>query len=294
MTHFHRRSALQLMAGGCAFAPFLSPGWAMGQSAADFANRKVNLAGRQRMLSQRIGRAIVFAALEIEPARHLRMAESAHLLFDRTLIGLKNGDAELGLAEETKAEVLERLVAVEGVWADLSPRVLGIIETKVVTDAEYRAIAQLTTDALRSSNEVVKTIVGVYGNKDTDLGKAVAINVAGRQRMLSQKMAKESALIALGYEMDTMPEVLKKSANLFDASLTALIEGLPTITLPPPSATVRAKLGEVHDLWQGYGQIVRNVADAGFASSFDLTSIAAQADPLLTAMNEAVLLYETS
>ena len=54
---------------------------------------------------------------------------------------------------------------------------------------------------------------------------ATAINVAGRQRMLSQKMAKEALGIVHGDRPIQAQEQLRQTRDLFERGLSGLIEG---------------------------------------------------------------------
>ncbi|MEO1293848.1 MAG: type IV pili methyl-accepting chemotaxis transducer N-terminal domain-containing protein [Pseudomonadota bacterium] len=289
-----RRSvAKQLIAGAAGLTAL--PTLAIAQSADDFAvRRKVNVAGRQRMLSQRMSRAIAFAALDIERERHFQMLESAHAEFTRALAALRIGDPGLDLPEENDPVVLGALNSVESIWAVFGSLIRGIIDKRAISEPELIAVAKNNTTLLFTADNVVKSLVSVYGDTGENVGVAISINIAGRQRMLSQKMAKEAALIALGYETDRTVDHLGSTAELFEISLKALLDGLPSITLPPPPDVVRLKLLEVQDIWVGYRDIITSVADAGEATKFDLFAIAAQADPLLVTMNDAVGLYETA
>ena len=63
---------------------------------AEAAKRKINLAGRQRMLSQRMAMLACMADSDVQTENALARADAAHDLFDRTLQGLRFGDEELG------------------------------------------------------------------------------------------------------------------------------------------------------------------------------------------------------
>ncbi len=61
-------------------------------------------------------------------------------------------------------------------------------------------------------------------------GDAVIVNLAGKQRMLTQKMTKEALAVSRGLEKE---ENLKKTADLFDRTLKGLISGDAELNLPP-------------------------------------------------------------
>lgn len=282
-----RRKALALMAAS-AFAAAALPGTATVAQSTVLIHR-INLAGRQRMLTQRISRAVFFAALEADRAKHLDMLKKAHSLFDRTLKGLRSGDRDLELEAETQQETLTALSAVDAIWAAFDLTVQDILARGDVNQAEIESIAQLNPTLLDLSNKVVTALTLQKGQTAGDLGKTVALNVAARQRMLTQKMAKEVALLVIGFEPEGSRKALEGTRDIFDASHQALLHGLPSIQLPPPSPAVRAKLAEADGMWDTYRATINRVIETGIASTYDLSSISVQADVLLAKMNEAVL-----
>ena len=72
-----------------------------------------------------------------------------------------------------------------------------------------------------------------------------AINVSGRQRMLSQKMAKEYALVLLGIDADANKAAFGKTVALFDKSLNELIA-------KDPQAKIKKQLEKVRGMWGSY------------------------------------------
>lgn len=262
---------------------------------AQAAKRKINLAGRQRMLSQRMAKAAAFARLGIEPERHLKMMAGAHDLFDKTLKGLHHGDESQGLTPEPNAKVVEALNVVEGLWYGYGAAIKHSLDGGAVTEADMTQIARLNTPVLVTMNNAVKEFEVAYGDNSISLGLAIAINVSGRQRMLSQKMSKEVALCALGFNTKETQATLTNTIRLFDLSLTALIDGLPTVSIiKPPTQDVDDKLREVRAIWGSFKPVVDAVAESGAPTKAELAKVAAQNDPLLKTMNEAVFLYENA
>lgn len=290
-THLNRRAALALSFGAIG-ATALPTGLAASRRSDDGAAHKINLAGRQRMLSQRMTMAALFAKLNVEQTRHFEMLDASCKLFDTTLVGLRAGSAELELPEERNQLVLESLSAVDSLWETFGPTVEATAAARTVSDDALETMATLNTSLLFTADNVVKRLVSEYGNDTIDLGLAIAVNVSGRQRMLSQKMAKEAGMIALGIETEDNRRILGDTAQLFDSSLEALLNGLPDVMLPTPPDHIRLKLLEVRSVWSDYGSIMRRIADGGEVGTAQLFSVAAQTDPILSTMNDAVKLYE--
>ncbi|MFH1058521.1 MAG: methyl-accepting chemotaxis protein [Pseudomonadota bacterium] len=126
------------------------------------------------------------------------------------------------------------------------------------------------------------------------------INVAGRQRMLSQKLAKEALQLARGGEGSQETAGLRKSlaatSALFEQSLRDLLQGSARRGLPAAAEpAVKAKLAEVAALWADLAAAALTIAkDAEPGSSeFEaaLTVIAQRNLPVMTNMNQAVEMY---
>ncbi len=75
------------------------------------------------------------------------------------------------------------------------------------------------------------SVSGIYADEakqpvKTEVTKQLSgtvINLAGKQRMLTQKMSKEALFIAKGIDVEKNKESLKKTAELFDKTLKGLI-----------------------------------------------------------------------
>ncbi len=120
---------------------------------------------------------------------------------------------------------------------------------------------------------------------------ATAINLAGKQRMLTQKMTKELLLIANGIDADANKASLQKTAGLFERTLKGLFDGDAELGLPgTKDAAIRGQLETVQKLWADYKPVLDKVdtSDAGLAKAVKLNI------PLLKEMNKAVKMYEKS
>ncbi|MEM9760498.1 MAG: type IV pili methyl-accepting chemotaxis transducer N-terminal domain-containing protein [Pseudomonadota bacterium] len=268
---------------------FASVGGAI-DSAAD-AKRKINIAGRQRMLTQRMAKAACFAFLGVEREMHVEQAKSAHDLFDRSLRGLRFGDPDLGLKTERNSRVQEGLGVVNGLWFSYG----GAVETAIsrASREDVDAVIEQNLPILKEMNRAVSYTEQAYGGNEVPLHIAIAINIAGRQRMLTQKMSKEASMLAIGYAPDDTKAMLAKTIALFDNSLQALREGMALVGIQPPKTPeVKRKLAGVAELWGDLKPVMDRVVAADTVDDAALEHVAAQNNPLLVAMNEAVFLYE--
>ena len=260
---------------------------------AEDGKRKINLSGRQRMLSQRMAKAVCFAQLGIEAKRHRAMAVAAHDLFDETLQGLRRGSAAQGMNEERHPQVLAELDGVDGLWRAYGPAVIDAAQTDAASPAMFAEVAMLNVPTLAQMNAAVAMFERHYGTDDIHPALALAINVSGRQRMLTQKASKEFCLIASGYEAAANRAALADTLALFEASLAALRHGDDVMGLPPaPTPDLIAQLALVHDLWEPLRAVFATVSDGAVPTDGDIAIVAGGNDEVLREMNRAVGMYE--
>ncbi|WP_188150529.1 methyl-accepting chemotaxis protein [Teredinibacter waterburyi] len=113
---------------------------------------------------------------------------------------------------------------------------------------------------------------------------ADTVNMAGRQRMLSQRLAKESMLVVLGAEKATVPE---ETISLFEASHRSLLNGNKADAIhPPASPEIKAQLDQVGRLWRDYKTTVNSYLQT--KSSDLLPKLQQQSLAVLKDMNKAV------
>uniref|UniRef100_I2Q682 Methyl-accepting chemotaxis protein n=1 Tax=Desulfovibrio sp. U5L TaxID=596152 RepID=I2Q682_9BACT len=131
----------------------------------------------------------------------------------------------------------------------------------------------------------------------------LVINIAGRQRMLSQKMAKEAllagALAASGRPDPALVGKLDATRAVFARSLEALrtggaaprtlAPGGPTATLPAPSREVAAQLALVADQWRTYESLMKAAAGN---PALDGAGLLAASEAINAAMDKAVTLLQ--
>ncbi|WCE30322.1 type IV pili methyl-accepting chemotaxis transducer N-terminal domain-containing protein [Vibrio sp. SCSIO 43137] len=121
----------------------------------------------------------------------------------------------------------------------------------------------------------------------------VVLNLSGKQRMLSQKMSKEVALVALGVEAENNLKNLAATSSLFDKTLKGLRDGDNSLGLPATeSKRILRQLTKVDEIWAGFYPVVKQIIASKTVNEQQLDSIAKQNLPLLKQMNKAVGLYE--
>lgn len=213
--------------------------------------------------------------------------------FDAAQRALRAGSENFALSEETHPSVLSALKRSDVTWAEMAIASSTIIAQNSVPRDSFLDIADLNLKLLSRTNIVVKKIVSAYSEDDRgEVGVGQAIDMAGRQRMLSQKMIKEATLIGLNYRKSDNRDFLNESLTLFDDSLFKLMYGSEADGIPSPPEAVLAKLQEVEALWLDLYPVMDEIATLGRADAFELGELSVSASELLGLSNAAVGLYE--
>ncbi|MCU7891029.1 MAG: methyl-accepting chemotaxis protein [Candidatus Thiodiazotropha sp. (ex Ustalcina ferruginea)] len=118
---------------------------------------------------------------------------------------------------------------------------------------------------------------------------ATIINLAGRQRMLTQKMTKEVLFSLQG--VNTQGD-LQKTTGLFDKTLKALITGNVSMKLPPmENQRIKAQLDHVSSLWRVFLAEINQVATENPDKTV-LEKLLANSVSILKEMNKGVMMME--
>ena len=259
----------------------------------------INLAGKQRMLTQKMTKEVLLIASGVDTSKNKESLSATAALFDKTLKGLVDGSSDLKLIKATDAKAIRQLGKVAKLWSpfhDLVKSVLGGDTSK----ANLEKIAKDNLPLLKNMNRAVKMFENQAksaGGKSLDPGMATTINLAGKQRMLTQKMTKELLLVSLGIRADRNRRELKKTSSLFERSLNGLLEGDKDLELSgTKDPKIRAQLSEVQKIWKTYKPVVDRViaSETNKVSAPDIKKAAEVNLPLLKTMNQAVKMYEKS
>ncbi len=257
----------------------------------------LNLSGKQRMLTQKMSKEILLIALNENKAANLVNLKNTSTLFDKTLKGLRNGSSELRLPATSSSRILRQLNKIDEIWAGFYPIVKDILDANSANKEQVALIALNNLPLLKQMNKAV----GLYekdakkGGLKAAPGLAATINLAGKQRMLTQKMSKEFLLVAYGHNIEDNKLSLLETYSLFENTLKGLKDGDDNLGLPGTKPKhIRDQLDVVSGLWVNFKPIVASAADYKTAkiSADKITELAETNLPLLKEMNKAVGMYE--
>ncbi len=252
----------------------------------------INLAGKQRMLSQKMTKQILLIASGIEKKENIKRLKKTSTLFDKTLKGLINGDKGLKLKSVKSKVINDELKNVELKWKEFYANIKTVIGGKI-DDKILQTIEGQNIPLLKNMHKVVTMYVKESkALSNIDVALAGDINYAGRQRMLTQKMSKELLLIANGIHKDENIKNLNVTKILFEKTLKGLIDGDDEMGIKGSKLNqVTTQLKKVQKLWS---EIKADVTPAIVANKEKLNRVTKKLLIVLKEMNVTVGLYEKS
>ncbi|MBK7464074.1 MAG: type IV pili methyl-accepting chemotaxis transducer N-terminal domain-containing protein [Betaproteobacteria bacterium] len=229
-------------------------------------NSAINKAGRQRMLSQRMAKAYFQIGQQIEVDRSKKVLDSSMAVFDRQLVELKNY-APTPEIKETYGKLEKSWLAYKDVLIGAAPskenggKVLAISE-------EVLALANLGTGQFEKQSA-------------TTSGRLV--NISGRQRMLSQRMAKFYQAMAWGVGDVKSAVELDKARKEFAAAHQELAAS------PANTQQIKDALELVKQQWFFFENALGQKVGADKRPQI---AVATSSERILEEMESAVGLYE--
>ena len=224
----------------------------------------INKAGRQRMLSQRTAKAWLMLVQGVLPEKAKSiLAQSLHL-FDQQLAELK----ALPAGDEVRSAWLQ----VEQEWGRYRPLLADIRSDAKAVWAGNEALLGATQKLTLAYEKAAGTSAGRL------------VNLAGRQRMLSQRMAKAYFFRQMGVNAGPAGEMLDAAVKEFAKAQEELKAA------PQNTAQIKTELGLVEQQWFFFQNALslHEAADRKKAS----TDVATTSERILEQMDAVVGLYE--
>lgn len=218
--------------------------------AADGANARLAFADKLSMYSNRIVSSACAFTLSEAPYESRGFLSVASREINRILAALENGDRALGIpSAEEDARILELLDDIHAQWDPAFAMGAAILEGGA-SESDVAALTARGEAITEMSFRLVTAISNQYTDAETlRLSDAIRLQIAGRQRMLSQKMSLEACTIQKANDADARL-ALTKTIQMFELSALALRKGMPAVGLiPTADAGLLGHLDNVDRLW---------------------------------------------
>jgi len=206
----------------------------------------INLSGKQRMLTQKMSKEALLIAKGINESKNREELKKTITLFDNTLNALLDGDPRLKLKKTEDKNIRKRIQDVKKLWNIFKPFIAKVAEGKFKRTS-LKAIEMGNMPLLSTMNSVVKMYEEKYSSS-LKQNMATTINLAGKERMLSQKMTKELLLIANNLNSNSYMKSLKRGGTFFKDTLFELMQDKEAMSNP----NTKKEIKDIKKLWDKY------------------------------------------
>ena len=225
-------------------------------------NSAINKAGRQRMLSQRMAKAYFQIGQQIDVDRSKKVLDASIAVFDRQLVELKN--------YAPTPDIKETYLKLERSWLAYKDVLVGAVPS-LENGSKVLAISE---EVLALAHQAT---VELEKKSGSNAGRLV--NISGRQRMLSQRMAKYYQAASWGIGTAN----LAKARKDFSDALQELA-GAPANT-----AQINDGLGLVRQQWIFFESALNQKTGGDKRAQL---AVATTSERILEEMEGVVGLYE--
>lgn len=225
----------------------------------------INKAGRQRMLSQRMVKFYCQIGQGILVEKSRQQLQQSIELFEAQLVELKR--------VAPNQEVHKAIAKMEVSWEPYKE-----IVSRAPTKEDGKLLIALSEELLQAAH---KTTMLLQDTAGTPAGRLV--NIAGRQRMLSQRLAKYYMQKRRGFNVSEVNDGLEQARNEFKGALQELLAA------PQNTAAIKKELDLAKMQWVFFENALAqdSTQDPSFAAN-----VATSSERILEVMDRVTGMYE--
>ncbi len=268
--HPSRRQLLLALAG----LPAARLAWAAPLKAGEISLLEaINQAGRQRMLSQRMAKLYAQQLQGVRASDAKLLMGSSISVFDAQLDTLRRV-----AASRNASEIAQTYDKLDAGWRDYR-QLISVPPSR----EGLQAVAALNEQVLATAHQGTLQLEKLNGSS---LGKLV--NLAGRQRMLSQRMSKFYFFVASGVDGIEVRKGLETSRTEFIAAMQVLKQA------PESTERIRSWITLAESQWVFFDEAIRSGRNQRSDLAYLDNNVAVSSENILQVMDKLTELYTTT
>ncbi len=237
----------------------------------------INIAGKERMLSQKISKEI-FLLLRVENSNTYSLKEATEE-FNDNLKDLIGGNEKRDIYPPPTKDIKEQLNRVKEIWKDFKINIEKFEKLLNDIEGDKSFIFEKNQKLLKLSDTIVKEMV-----KENILGNY--IDIAGRQRMLSQRMIYHS-LLYINTSNPKYYTIFYQSLKIYDETIKKFFNNRELMEITSIKNSITKNL----DFWNIYSKKIQKTMEMQREIYKILSYIKEYNIILLDTMDSAVSMY---
>ncbi|HIP58906.1 MAG TPA: methyl-accepting chemotaxis protein [Campylobacterales bacterium] len=237
----------------------------------------INIAGKERMLSQRITKDIYF--IKAKDSFDFVDLDRSIAEFNFYLNSLQKGDKNLNISPPPTMEIAQKLIEVSNIWKPF-PIIVEALKSNIIQIKKDKDLYMEHLNTLLDfSDKIVSQMV-------IDQLPHRYVNISGRQRMLSQRMTLYfDRYLKTSNENDYFQ--FNNAQKLYDVTIKNFLHDKMILQ----KSELLKLIEENHIFWKGYQEFINTMMDKEKEINEYITYIQENNINLLNTMDEAVWLY---
>ena len=211
------------------------------------AAERIEAGDRLRVLSQAVPAAVCHLHNGIATDTASEQLAKGLAEFELLSAALLDGNEALGIiGSEDRRRTRVMIEELRQAWQPMHDAANAVLADSADAAAVATAYG-LASAMLDQSYEVLSTIEGQYSNPTEILASdTMLLEIAGRQSMMTQRLAFLSCRMWSGAADDTYKDLLNQASSRFELAFGAMIHGAPELGISaPPTAEIAAALDAI-------------------------------------------------